>query len=51
MTRAAFGRAAANPFDGQAPITDNLHHPPAFDGFETVTLALTVGDVNKTHIF
>src|SRR5687768_9665144 len=45
----AFAGSAAQALDGQAPIPDDLHDPPALDSLEGVALAGPVGHMDDAH--
>src|SRR5690606_19993393 len=45
----AFAGPAAQALHGQAPVPDDLHHPPALDGLEGMALAGPVGHMDNAH--
>ncbi len=49
LTGAAGASAAALRNDGEAIVADDLHHPEAFEGFEGMALAVSVGHMDLHH--
>lgn len=50
MACAASGSAAALCLDVEAPITNDFHDAEAFQSFQSMALALLIGDVDEQRI-